>query len=477
MTWKDLQKLIQSSNSSSDSVLEQLSGKPFWIWSREEHKQEYETTNGYCCFNHIIGLPTKNKKQYPLFDYEKTIYEVLQDHKHVWIKKATGLGITELLIRYMAYLCLYDSKFKDTQMGIITGPRIDLAIGIIRRIKKLFEPLGVYFDSKETVLELNGCRIEAFPSHNIDAFRSLPNVSFILLDEADFFPVGQQQDVRDVSERYIAKSNPYIVMISTPNAPGGLFETIENELSDTCLYHRIKLDYTFGLGKIYNEDDIKKAKQSPSFEREYNLKYVGVIGNVFHTQDIQGSITDQYETVKINPYSERSMGIDPGYGSSPFGIVITEYEDQKIFVKYAEDFERPDFNDMLNLVLKLYNEYRVKKIYVDGANASFIRSLKTALSERKDYEKIPKDEYRYMKVIPIAFSTNHRSMLVYSKQVLEGDYIRIHPKFEKLIISLNTAIEEDGKLDKDRTLYNDVYDAFRLALIRYQPQQYRGPEM
>jgi hypothetical protein len=38
----------------------------------------------------------------------------------------------------------------------------------------------------------------------------LPNVSFILLDEADSFPPGQQQDARDISERYIAKSNPYI---------------------------------------------------------------------------------------------------------------------------------------------------------------------------------------------------------------------------------------------------------------------------
>ena len=51
--------------------------------------------------------------------------------------------------------------------------------------------------------------------------RGLPNVSFILLDEADFFPPGQQADARDVSERYIAKSNPYIVMVSTPNAPEG----------------------------------------------------------------------------------------------------------------------------------------------------------------------------------------------------------------------------------------------------------------
>ena len=80
--------------------------------------------------------------------------------------------------------------------------------------------------------------------------RGLPNVSFILLDEADFFPPGQQADARDVSERYIAKSYPYIVMVSTPNAPEGLFERIEKESEDTCLYKRIFLDYTYGIGKI-----------------------------------------------------------------------------------------------------------------------------------------------------------------------------------------------------------------------------------
>jgi len=66
--------------------------------------------------------------------------------------------------------------------------------------------------------------------------RGLPNVYFILLDKADCFPPGQQADARDVYDRYIAKSNPYIVMVSTPNAPDGLFERIEKEAEDTCLY-------------------------------------------------------------------------------------------------------------------------------------------------------------------------------------------------------------------------------------------------
>jgi late competence protein required for DNA uptake (superfamily II DNA/RNA helicase) len=122
-------------------------------------------------------------------------------------------------------------------MCIVTGPRIDLVITLIDRMKKLFTDNGlIIFDSKETVIELNGVHIEAYPSHHLDAMRGLSDVSFVLLDEADFFPPGQQQDARDVSERYIAKLNPWIIMVSTPNAPDGLFERMEKEPADSCVY-------------------------------------------------------------------------------------------------------------------------------------------------------------------------------------------------------------------------------------------------
>jgi hypothetical protein len=62
-------------------------------------------------------------------------------------------------------------------------------------------------------------------------------------------------------------------MVSTPNAPNGLFERIEKEPEDTCLYRRLFLDYTYGLDRIYTREEIEKAKASPSFEREYNLTY------------------------------------------------------------------------------------------------------------------------------------------------------------------------------------------------------------
>src|SRR4051812_7913905 len=151
--------------------------------------------------------------------------------------------------------------------------------------------------------------------------RGLPNVSFILLDEADFFPPGQQQDARDVSERYIAKSNPYIVMVSTPNAPEGLFEEIEKEPEDKCLYKRIFLDYTVGLGTIYTAEEIESARASPSFEREYNLKYIGQAGNVFSHESIKKAIRlglklDEIRKSAIPQDTRKSAGIDAGFGSS-----------------------------------------------------------------------------------------------------------------------------------------------------------------
>ena len=54
-----------------------------------------------------------------------------------------------------------------------------------------------------------------------------------------------------LAERYIGKSDPYIVMVSTPNAPGGLFYKIETEPEELVLYKRLKMDYNYGLGRIY----------------------------------------------------------------------------------------------------------------------------------------------------------------------------------------------------------------------------------
>ncbi|HET7285518.1 MAG TPA: hypothetical protein VFI70_12620, partial [Nitrososphaeraceae archaeon] len=50
----------------------------------------------------------------------------------------------------------------------------------------------------------------------------------------------------------------------------------------------------------------------------------------------------------------------------------------------------------------------------------------------------------------------------------DGGYVAINPIFDKLIISLRTAVEKgEGMLDKEATSYDDVFDAFRLAMRMY----------
>jgi hypothetical protein len=500
IVFKDLHKLVsqQQQDNKRKEIFQRLQDKAFWIWDKQQHKLEDIRTDGGCCFNHIICLPQKDGNDKPLYDYEQIIFDALMDitnnNKHIWIKKATGLGVSEFMLRFMVWLCLKDDALSGSQMCIVTGPRIELAIALIDRMKGLFgtkfgsnigtEPIT--FDTKETVIELNNVKIEAFPSHHLDAMRGLQNVLFILLDEADFFPPGQQQDARDVSERYIAKSNPYIVMVSTPNAPDQLFERIEKESEDTCLYKRIFLDYTYGIGKIYNQEEIDKAKQSPSFEREYNLKYLGKIGNVFHTKDIEAAIEKgmKYNPDNFNPYSftSRSTGIDPAYGSSAFGIVVTQWEDNHIQILHAEEYHRPDYNEMLSLVYGLMSKYDVDSVYIDGANPSFIKSLKLQIGEEADYDKVIA-RYRSeglgdswtkdMRIIPVNFNKEHKAMLGHCKMILEkdGGRIAINPVFDKLITALRTAVDNDGMLDKESTSYNDIFDAFRLALKFYRYEE------
>ncbi len=440
----------------------------------------------FAAFNHIIGLPTKERVERPIFDYQRILYDALLipnnynslshdfQHKHLWVKKATGLGVTEFFLRLIAWLCLKDETYRNSQMCIVTGPNIDIAIKLIKRLKALFEPHKITFANKETVLELNGCTIEAFPSNHLDAYRALDNPKFILLDEADFFRKSEQEDVRHVSERYIAKSDPYIVMVSTPNGPGGLFERIEKEPEETCIYKRLLLDYTFGLDKIYTKQEIEKAKASPSFEREYNLKYLGGIGNVFNPADIDAAIAKEYDIIQYvddvanPPLIQGVMGLDPGWGTSNFGIVVTHFVDGLIRIAYADHHIRSDHSEMVSVVWDLIQRYNVTKVLVDASAPSFIRALKIQWGERSDYENVDKNMREYMRVEPVSFGIEHKALLYHVKFILENKYIEIHPSFDKLVTALRSAWAKDGMLDKEATSYDDILDAFRLALRSYK---------
>jgi hypothetical protein len=514
VTFKDLQKVIESQPGQglNQNQLQRLRNKEFWYWFERRHKEIDRITKGDCCMQHIIGLPKKDGKEMPIFEYERQLYRALVEpgylnsyprsgsktdpnndvwypfkEKHLWIKKATGIGVTEFMLRFMAWLCVRNDDCKDSQMVIVTGPNIDLAIKLIKRMKGLFaDKLGVIIDSKETVLELNGCNIQTFPSNHIDSFRSLTNPKFILVDEGDYLPKFQQDDVRAVSERYIAKSDPFIVMVSTPNAPGGLFQKIEQEPFDTCIYKKIFLDYTYGLGTIYTKKEIDKAKLSPSFPREYELQYLGLIGNVFSQLSIDNATKIEYNPDNINPNAKKSIGVDAGFGSSNFAIVVTQYVGGKIQVIFAEEYERPNFAAMINRIWEIKQRCGyISNIYVDAANPEVWESLKREFNEPFNQQYMSSqiaDCKKYnlhledrMIIVPVPFSVEGAHMLQHAKWLMEetekdgSSLVAIHKKkFDKLITALRTAVANEYKLDKEVTSYDDLLDAFRLALTFYK---------
>src|ERR671931_2713243 len=80
-----------------------------------------------------------------------------------------------------------------------------------------------------------------------------------------------------------------------------------------------------------------------------------------------------------------------------------------------------------------------------------------------------------MRIIPVNFNIEHKAMLGHCKMILEHDGGRIainSDRFDKLVTALRTAVDNDGTLDKEATSYNDIFDAFRLALKFYRFEAY-----
>jgi hypothetical protein len=96
---------------------------------------------------------------------------------------------------------------QETQ-ALPLGPRQNIAMKHVQRIERMFEPFGIYSETRIGITELNDVFIQTIPSKNIGAMRGYDRVPLIFLDEADFYLIGQQQEARAVAEGYIPKTHP-----------------------------------------------------------------------------------------------------------------------------------------------------------------------------------------------------------------------------------------------------------------------------
>jgi len=165
--------------------------------------------------------------------------------------------------------------------------------------------------------------------------------------------------------------------------------------------------------------------------------------------------------------------------TSRFSITVIQLEDSILKVVYSKEWDRPSYEEMIRLVIELKYCYRPQKIYVDGANPDFIRSLKIQFNENTDYEKVIErakhdkidHEYR-MFVIPVNFNEFAAELLGRFQYCVSKKWFAMSEvEHKELVQQMRTArYKENGNLDKDESagVTYDSLDSCRLALKMFE---------
>ena len=230
---------------------------------------------------------------------------------------------------------------------------------------------------------------------------------------------------------------------------------------DKTIYKRFHFYVEAGLKKdpytktsIFSEKFLKKASEARSYAREYLGEWGKNVGDIFSPDGIEECCSKEYEWKDKDETNDRIIGIDPGFGSSEFGICITQKRKGKISVIYADAFERESYIDIVNKIRHLSDKYHCKKLYIDGSWPEGIRDLR--------------DKYK-LYVDAINFNQYGEKMLNYAANKIDFNEVEIHPKFKKLKSQIMTIkYNKQGNTDKTKQNPFDLGDAFLLALYYYK---------
>jgi hypothetical protein len=315
--------------------------------------------------------------------------------------------------------------------------------------------------------------VSSSPVLSVKDLRGYTDVSYLFIDEGDFFEPSVNDELLHAITRYEEKSNCTTIMVSTPNRPDGLFHSIEQDPNSK--YEKIVLYYEVGVDKIYDRAEIEREKLEPEFPREYECQYLGKVGNVFTPLQLEQCINLglQYSTDKIpvSKYKLRSVGVDFGFSSSSTAIVTLEHikTDRDIIrVIDCHLIDKGDPNHIVNLCWDIWQQYGYMNtlFYVDGSMRALVNLLKIRWHETLNWDTGDVSP-ELVKIIPVNFNTEHKNMLSNLHAVISKGYLAIPEKYDKLLTSLRTAHAKELTLDKEQTSYDDLLDALRLSLKAY----------
>lgn len=420
-----------------------------------------------CCFWHYIfypnGGPERDGIFHPCYKYEQEILEYLDQgkldsaKKMICVYKATGLGLTELILMWILFKAATDPFFQQNEdVVIFTGPNIELAKKLIERIKQFANERVEYEDHGMYKIQIGKANIQVYPSNNIDAVRGIPRVSCVFGDEAAFFTgLKDDKQIRTVGERYRGKSDSYVIWVSTAgDFASGFFYDIKEEPDAACSYKRFEMYEDRGLEKdlitgtsIFSDEYIDEARKLPSFPQEFQGIWGANVGDIYSTEALD-LVTDMDYEIDYELGSKNRLGFcDPGFGSSQFGICLTEMRDNMPYVIYSKSYKRQSATAMVKEIGRLADLFGITKWGCDKANPEIIKDMRETL---------------HLNVTAISNKESGRKMTVQAATKVQKNKVRIHPKFLNLKKQLMTiTFGKNGQPNKTKDNPFDEGDAFQ----------------
>lgn len=258
-------------------------------------KAKVKSCYPYCCFNHLVGLPKKEKldestgeiiegDEVEFTEYERRVIVNYELHRKYANNKCRGAGITTLLpVRHMAYKYAVTNTIQDRKCVICAGNGLGLSLDIMHRIRRVLDKIPFVYKTvpssdkpKEILLKSGG--IILVLAAEILSLAGLENVGDFILDEITKWNLNDDSGVLKTVLPYATKSLAHIVIFGTPFGQRGFaYERVFNpELEHTSGFHVQILNWREVMG--IPEEDMDEVRllvdtSQAEIKQIYKIKY------------------------------------------------------------------------------------------------------------------------------------------------------------------------------------------------------------
>jgi hypothetical protein len=531
MTFRDLERRIKASSAlftaqqQHGKFFEELDKKPIPL----DPQKFYE------CMG-LIEHPLTHKPVKHLTDYQTDVWRRMQQYKYNLIIKSQKIGLSTSVLMADFQFAILPSGNPLSCRGheiLIIGQSIALARDHLYTLRKMILESKLYRDflidrPTEVVMRDQVSKVTMLYVHNpTNPFRptriiglgakegavwSWKQVKHVHISDIAAANTDYTGTISAALTR-LANTNGTMIIESPPRGPQGkLYEiytksleeqrrkktkeaTGESRQEGEGQFQIKRISYRAALASCSacQKQNIKEEHDDPvmskaqlegykkmfgsEFPAYFEAQFITLGGNVFELEHIERAevLGDRVDYTHPNVRAPKSMGVDPGFGSSNFAILITQMNNDRIEVIYTQEYRKGSPSGLLETAWELAFRYGVNKIYIDGANAGYVRDLKRMLGENTEFEKelrriaqmgLKPDQF--MRVVPRYFGTQGKEMLYNVQRFLQDGLLAIpnHHQFQPLLRQMRSAIEVNGSLDKSRNPL-DSLDALRLACSYY----------